>query len=142
MAELKAMPTHNIAEKMEAQHPRLFDHDAKILVRVPRANVKMALQLYVDHSAFYDSYCSNAFGKRKWAHLTFYYKSQNPSYRVLPPYRADCLESLAEQVSPMQMIYPKQRNTKIYVPIDLDGQFSRTVFKVAQTFSQPGFNIQ
>ncbi len=57
-----------------------------------------------------------------------YYKSKNPNYKTLPPYRADCENQSRE--NPMQLIYPKA-NSKIYVPVGLDGELSRTVFKVA-----------
>ncbi len=61
----------------------------------------------------------------------FYFKSKNPSYQTLPPYRQDCRNALAQSESPnMQLIYPKFP-TRIYVPIDLDGKPSRTVFTVA-----------
>ena len=61
----------------------------------------------------------------------YYFKSKNPSYRTLPPYRTDCGSIVTKSDrSPMQLIYPKNI-TKIYVPIDLDGELSRTVFKMA-----------
>ncbi len=59
----------------------------------------------------------------------FYYKNSNPNYAILPPFRADCQNSGLVN-NPMQLIYPKQA-ARIYVPIDLDGEHSRTVFKVA-----------
>jgi penicillin-binding protein 1C len=60
-----------------------------------------------------------------------YYKQRNPSYKSLPPFREDC-KTYATRASEatMQLIYPKNA-VKIYVPIDLDGNLSRTVFKVA-----------
>jgi penicillin-binding protein 1C len=59
----------------------------------------------------------------------FYFKSKNPSYLSPPPFRADCIASSASsEHNPMQFIYPKF-NTKIYVPIDLDGKRGSTVFK-------------
>lgn len=61
----------------------------------------------------------------------FYFKSKNPSYVSPPPFRADCLASQTAQNSlPMQLIYPKYA-AKIYVPVDLDGKLSSTVFQVA-----------
>ena len=60
----------------------------------------------------------------------FYYKNNHPNYKLLPPYREDCLASLSDQEQPMELIYPK-RIAQIYVPIDLDGKLSPTVFKVA-----------
>jgi len=61
----------------------------------------------------------------------YYYKSRNPNYKPLPPFRKDCLSANAADSNPvMQLIYPKHP-TKIYVPVDLDGNLSRTVFKLA-----------
>lgn len=57
-----------------------------------------------------------------------YFKAKHPEYRTLPPYRADCQSSVASES--MQLIYPKYP-TRIYVPIDLNGEPSRTVFTVA-----------
>jgi len=59
-----------------------------------------------------------------------YYKSKNPSYRLLPAYREDCIATATEAtVKSMELIYPKF-NTAIIVPIDLDGTASSTVFEV------------
>jgi penicillin-binding protein 1C len=58
----------------------------------------------------------------------WYYKSRNPQYRVLPPYRSDC--SPTNKNAAMEFIYPKH-STKIYVPIELDGQTGKTVFEAA-----------
>ena len=61
----------------------------------------------------------------------YYYKSKNPSYTPLPPWRVDCENSQDELAGrSMQLIYPKYP-TKIYVPIDLNGELSRTVFQLA-----------
>ncbi len=58
-----------------------------------------------------------------------YYKLKNASYKYLPPYRSDC-KSNAEDEQNMQLIYPF-KNTKIYVPVELDGKLGKTVFEVA-----------
>ena len=58
-----------------------------------------------------------------------YYKSKNPDYQTVPPISKDC-EAYASADSPMQLIYPKEP-TQIYVPIDLNGELSKTVFKIA-----------
>ena len=58
-----------------------------------------------------------------------YYKTSNPNYATAPPFRGDC-ESIDFASNPMQLIYPKEA-ARIYVPIDLNGKLSRTVFKVA-----------
>lgn len=59
--------------------------------------------------------------------MEWYYKSKNPSYRELPPYRSDC-ES--QGANAMEIIYPKQYS-KIYVPVEIDGSMGKTVFEVA-----------
>ena len=60
----------------------------------------------------------------------FYYKNNHPNYKILPVYRADCFSNLAEQEQQMELIYPK-RIAKIYVPVTLNGELNKTVFKVA-----------
>ncbi len=61
----------------------------------------------------------------------YYYKPHHAYYKTLPPFRSDCQDaSTASTNNPMQLIYPKEL-TKIFVPIDLDGKLSRTIFKVA-----------
>ncbi len=59
--------------------------------------------------------------------MEWYYKSKNPRYKELPPYRADC-ENIDN--NKMEIIYPKQFS-KIYVPIELNGEIGKTVFEVA-----------
>ncbi|MEM6965155.1 MAG: penicillin-binding protein 1C [Bacteroidota bacterium] len=61
----------------------------------------------------------------------YYYKPHHPEYQPLPAFRADCSPShqLATN-NPMQLIYPKKL-TSIFVPVDLNGELSRTIFKVA-----------
>jgi len=58
----------------------------------------------------------------------YYFKSRNLSYRSLPPLRKDC-ENPAHLAS-MDLIYPKP-NARIFVPRELSGQHSNTVFEVA-----------
>lgn len=58
----------------------------------------------------------------------YYYKSKDPTYSILPPYRKDCVHS--DQYKPMELIYPKETNV-IYIPIDLDQKRGQTVFQVA-----------
>lgn len=69
----------------------------------------------------------------------FYFKSKNPSYASPPPFRSDCMGSqTARNQAPMQLIYPKNP-TRIYVPVDLNGKLSSTVFQVAHR--SPGIEI-
>ncbi len=80
-----------------------------------------------------DCQATNAMVHESWFVLPpveeHYFKSKNPSYKVAPPFRTDCLQA-ADATMPMQFIYPKNF-AKIYVPVDFDGTLSSTVFSVA-----------
>ncbi len=58
----------------------------------------------------------------------WYFRNKNPFYKVLPPFRNGCAGS-SDQKN-MGVIYPKN-NSKIYVPVELDGETGSAVFKVA-----------
>jgi penicillin-binding protein 1C len=60
----------------------------------------------------------------------FYYQRSHPEYRPLPPFRADCRAQMAQQGSqgPIDLLYPLP-NTRLYIPIDLAAQKSKTVFE-------------
>ena len=58
----------------------------------------------------------------------YYYKSKNLSYKSLPPFKADCLDP--SSVALMDIIYPKS-NSSIFIPRELDGITSSTLFQVA-----------
>lgn len=58
----------------------------------------------------------------------YYFKSKNLSYKSLPPYRQGCDNPAA--IASMDIIYPKS-NSKIYLPRNLDGIVSNTIFEVA-----------
>jgi penicillin-binding protein 1C len=66
----------------------------------------------------------------------YYYRLRNSSYKELPPFRNDCPNPQA--VASMEMIYPKS-DSKIYVPIELDGSPGKTVFEVAHR--QPASSV-
>ena len=57
--------------------------------------------------------------------IEWYYMQHHSDYRPLPPFRAGCFE---ERNLPLALIYP-QNNSKIFVPVELDGEIGRTVFK-------------
>lgn len=59
--------------------------------------------------------------------MEYYYKSKNPSYKELPPFRSDCLAS-SEEIQ-MEILYPK-KPSKIYIPIGIDGEKGKTVFEI------------
>jgi penicillin-binding protein 1C len=58
----------------------------------------------------------------------WYYRNKNPFYKTLPAFRSGC--SGNSDRKNMDLIYPKN-NSKIYIPVDLDGKPGSTVFKVA-----------
>lgn len=60
--------------------------------------------------------------------MEYYYKTKNYQYRVLPPFRPDCVQ--AENAAPMEVIYPKD-GAKIYVPLEADGSRGRVIFNAA-----------
>ncbi len=70
---------------------------------------------------------------RKWFVLPpvmeYFYKMKNPFYTVLPPYREDCMLHDNSAFS-IEMIYPKD-NSRIYIPVDLNGDREKVVFKAA-----------
>jgi len=57
-----------------------------------------------------------------------YYKLNHPNYKSLPDYKPECLSKIADKS--ISVIYPKN-NSKIYVPIEIDGKVGRTVFEMA-----------
>jgi len=65
--------------------------------------------------------------------MEYFYKSKNPFYRILPPYREDCIPQ-ESTVASIDMIYPKN-NSKIYLPIDLNGEREKVVFKAAHSIA-------
>ncbi|BAO75383.1 multimodular transpeptidase-transglycosylase [Winogradskyella sp. PG-2] len=58
-----------------------------------------------------------------------YFKTKNPFYKVVPPYRDDCIE--APRIS-MEFIYPNQQST-IFLPKDFNGNTNDLVLKVAHS---------
>ncbi len=93
----------------------------------------------------------------------FYYRQHHSDYRSLPPLHPDCVRQVAEQHrhSPIALLYPAP-GTAIYIPFDLGGEKSRTVFEAVHrdrdavlywhlddqylgmttTFHQQGLNIE
>jgi penicillin-binding protein 1C len=58
----------------------------------------------------------------------YFYQTKVADYRELPPMAPGC--GTTDNSIPFQLIYPKEA-TEIYVPVDLDGSRSRTVFQAA-----------
>jgi penicillin-binding protein 1C len=59
----------------------------------------------------------------------WYFKSRDPFYKILPPFRKNCAFS-GNPIPAMALIYPKNYS-KIYVPHELTGQPGRSIFEVA-----------
>jgi penicillin-binding protein 1C len=58
----------------------------------------------------------------------WYFRNKNPFYKPLPPFRSDC-ETGSDRKN-MEIIYPKN-NSRIYIPVDLDGKPGYAIIKVA-----------
>jgi len=67
-----------------------------------------------------------------------YYQKNHPEYRSLPPLHPDCPAETESASRMIQLIYPP-RGAKIFIPVDLDGQLSRTIFRA--THRNPGARI-
>ncbi len=74
----------------------------------------------------------NAMQHRPWFVLPpteeWYFKRKDPTYATLPNWMAGCQSTASN--APMELIYPKHF-TKVYIPIELDGQVGRVVFEAA-----------
>lgn len=55
-----------------------------------------------------------------------YYKFNHPNYKELPDFKPECLAKVSDR--PMVLMYPKA-NSKIYVPIEIDGNVGKTIFE-------------
>jgi penicillin-binding protein 1C len=62
----------------------------------------------------------------------WYFRNKNPFYKILPPFRPGCGPP---ETHSMELIYPHP-NSRLYVPVDLDGKPGSTVFKVAHRTPQ------
>ena len=61
--------------------------------------------------------------------MAYYYKTKNPFYKPLPPYRNDCT---SEDQATMQFIYPKANST-FFLPKDFDGTTNALILKLAHS---------
>ncbi|WP_241448745.1 penicillin-binding protein 1C [Aquimarina pacifica] len=57
----------------------------------------------------------------------YFYKTNNASYRTLPPYRSDCVVETQKQ---MDFIFPKA-NSSVYLPTGFDGKVNEVILKIA-----------
>ena len=77
---------------------------------------------------------------KSWFVLTpameWYYKQKNHDYKPMPPFKPGCEYSgMGKQ---LDLIYPQQ-DAKIYVPLEIDGNRGKTIFKAASR--NPGGKI-
>lgn len=64
----------------------------------------------------------------------YYYKQHHLKYQPLPPYRPDCVDKQIDTLGiatkqPLELVYPADSATKIYIPVDLAGNKSQTVLE-------------
>lgn len=78
--------------------------------------------------------CASPFAMQQKTYLvipalqSYYYRRYHPEYELLPSWLPACDQVAGRR--PMELIYPRQ-SYRIYVPRDLNGDLSRTVFEVA-----------
>ncbi|HSC69022.1 MAG TPA: penicillin-binding protein 1C [Cellvibrio sp.] len=60
----------------------------------------------------------------------FYWRQHHNDYQSLPPWRGDCVADLlqVDEDQPIELIYPNEES-RVYIPMDLDGKRSRVVLK-------------
>jgi len=81
-----------------------------------------------------DSECENVFNMKHQTWFVLpplvekYYKFNHPSYKILPDYKPECLAKISDKA--IALLYPRP-NSKIYVPVEIDGKSGRTVFEAA-----------
>ncbi|TXE12859.1 penicillin-binding protein 1C [Seonamhaeicola algicola] len=61
--------------------------------------------------------------------MAYYYKTNNPFYKTLPPFRNDCLGNTTIS---MAFIYPNDNNN-VFLPKDFEGNTNELVLKVAHS---------
>jgi penicillin-binding protein 1C len=57
-----------------------------------------------------------------------FYKSNHPSYKVLPDFKPECLARTSDKA--LAISYPRP-SSRIYVPVEMDGTVGRTVFEAS-----------
>jgi len=92
------------------------------------------IHLSKDNKWRVDSECENVFNMKHQTWFVLpplvekYYKFNHPNYKALPDYKPECLARISDRA--IVLLYPKP-NSKIYVPIEIDGKVGRTVFEAA-----------
>lgn len=70
----------------------------------------------------------------------FFWRQQHSDYRLLPPWRKDCLADVSEldDDQPMDLLYP-HAGSRMYIPVDIDGKRSRALLQAVHR--QPGMTL-
>lgn len=58
--------------------------------------------------------------------MAYYYRQNHPEYQKSPHFRLDCLQEASHEL--MSFLYPSEKS-KIYLPLDIDGQRESAIFK-------------
>jgi len=61
--------------------------------------------------------------------MAYYYKTKNPFYKVLPPFRTDCM---GNHTISMQFIYPNENNS-VFLPKNFDGSTNELILQIAHS---------
>ena len=64
----------------------------------------------------------------------YYFKPKHPNYKPLPLFLTNCAKSEGIMMNPIELVYPSF-SAKIYIPIELDEENSKTVFKAVHKTS-------
>lgn len=62
----------------------------------------------------------------------YYYKSRNPAYKTLPPFKEECM---SQDQKAMDLIYPNH-GIKLYLPVQLDGKIGKIVMEAVHKNSK------
>ncbi len=62
-----------------------------------------------------------------------FYQANHPAYKILPEFKTECFSKISDK--PFAILYPKP-NSKIYVPLEIDGQRGRAIFEATHRNSQ------
>lgn len=58
--------------------------------------------------------------------MAYYYRKHHPEYQKTPSFRLDCMQEASSEL--MSFLYPTEKS-KIYLPVDIDGERESAIFK-------------
>lgn len=70
----------------------------------------------------------------------YFWRQQHSNYRLLPPWRKDCLADVVDvdNDQPMDLLYPHS-GSRLYIPVDINGKRSRALLQAVHR--QPGMML-